>query len=354
MDPKDIGIPIKTDDNINQGVNECLTNNPLNKIDKNIYTVIKSVCKIEHSNEHSKDQGSGFLIKFKKNKKDFYCLMTNEHVVDQEKIKNKEKITIYYDCEIEKREIILDKNKRYINEYTDNNLDITIIQILKEDNINKKYFLLPNNNINNYINKNIYIVQYPNNELSYSKGKIININNNEITHDVSTEYGSSGSPIIIENTKEVIGIHKKRDENIKLNYGDLINYIIKDLEEKKIIKYNDGTYYEGNIIKLKNGYGRLYYNNGNKKYEGNFKNDKFEGKGTYYYENGKIKYDGEWVNDKFEGNGKEYYENGKYYIGEFKLGLKNGKGIQYYKDGNIEYEGYWINNEFQQIKKNIM
>jgi hypothetical protein len=154
MDPKDIGIPIKTDDNINQGVNECLTNNPLNKIDKNIYTVIKSVCKIKHS----KGQGSGFLIKLKKDEKDFYCLMTNEHVVKKEKINNKEKITIYYDCEIEKREIILDKNKRYINEYTDNNLDITIIQILKEDNINKKYFLLPSMGNKNIMDKNVYII----------------------------------------------------------------------------------------------------------------------------------------------------------------------------------------------------
>ena len=226
MDPKDIGIPIKTDDNINQGVNECLTNNPLNKIDKNIYTVIKSVCKIEVSD----GRGSGFLIKFKKNKKDFYCLMTNEHVVDQEKINNKEKITIYYDCEIEKREIILDKNKRYINEYTDNNLDITIIQILKEDNINKKYFLLPNNNINNYINKKIYIIQDPHGCLGYSKGKIIKIYKYEITHDVSTKAGSSGSPIFLENTKFVIGIHKQGDKKKKVNYGVLLYPIIIDLK----------------------------------------------------------------------------------------------------------------------------
>lgn len=48
------------------------------------------------------------------------------------------------------------------------------------------------------------------------------------------------------------------------------------------------------------------------KYEGDWKNDKKNGKGTrsckkigvFTYENGD-KYDGDWVNDKMEGQGKE-------------------------------------------------
>ena len=90
-------------------------------------------------------------------------------------------------------------------------LDVTIIEIKIEDKIKDKYFLLPNINNNiEYINKEIYIVQYPKgNKLSYSEGKIININNNELIHDASTTSGSSGSPILIKNTIEVIGIHKQ-------------------------------------------------------------------------------------------------------------------------------------------------
>ena len=88
---------------------------------------------------------------------------------------------------------------------------MTIIEIKIEDKIKDKYFLLPNINNNiEYINKEIYIVQYPKgNKLSYSEGKIININNNELIHDASTTSGSSGSPILIKNTIEVIGIHKQ-------------------------------------------------------------------------------------------------------------------------------------------------
>ena len=88
---------------------------------------------------------------------------------------------------------------------------MTIIEIKIEDKIKDKYFLLPNINNNiEYINKEIYIVQYPKgNKLSYSEGKIININNNELIHDASTTSGSSGNPILIKNTIEVIGIHKQ-------------------------------------------------------------------------------------------------------------------------------------------------
>ena len=38
----------------------------------------------------------------------------------------------------------------------------------------------------------------------------------------------------------------------------------------------------------KNGEGIEYYENGNKKYEGNFLDDEYEGVGKFFYENGDI------------------------------------------------------------------
>ena len=69
--------------------------------------------------------------------------MTNEHVVAKNLIDSKEKIVIYFDGQNKRREIILNENKRYIRDYRYIDLDVTIIQILKEDNIDKEYFLLP-------------------------------------------------------------------------------------------------------------------------------------------------------------------------------------------------------------------
>ena len=346
-------------------INEGITQNPLNKIDINLYNVIKSVCKIIASNTI----GTGFFIKLYKDNKEFYCLMTNEHIITKDMIDAKQKITIIYDTTNKNKEIILNKDERYIKEYTNMDIDVTIIEIIKEDKIKEKYFLLPNIEDKILLNKNIYIVQYPHGDLSYSKGKILKIEKNEITHDVSTNEGSSGSPIFLENTKGVIGIHKQSYKGKNQNFGDLINLIIIDLKQK--LNYDNGNYYKGDIINNKaNGRGILFNKNGNIIYEGDFVNDKFEGNGIYYNDNGEyyigqfknnlrngkgtlygqynnIIYEGDFIDDNYEGNGKYYYENGDYYIGQWKNSKEHGKGIKYYKNNKIKYEGDFIDGKYE-------
>ena len=104
--------------------------------------------------------------------------MANEHLITKTMIENKEKIVFFYDAQNKRSEIIL--NDRYMKEYTEMGLNITIIEIKKEDNINKKYFLLPYIGEFNLMNKNIFIVQFPQGTLSYSKGKILNVNKFEL------------------------------------------------------------------------------------------------------------------------------------------------------------------------------
>ena len=113
-------------------------------------------------------------------------------------------------------------------------MDFTIVEMIADDKIKDKYFLLPNINNIDYINKDIYIVQFPEGKkLSYSNGKIKDVNNFEIIYDASTKSGSSGSPILIKNTTEVIGIHKQGSNKKKENYGTLINSIIQILNNNK-------------------------------------------------------------------------------------------------------------------------
>ena len=77
------------------------------------------------------------------------------------------------------------------------------------------------------MNINLFIVQYPKDEIEVASGKIIEISNNEIKefkHNIDTDYGSSGSPIIILNTLKVIGIHKEGDKRLPINYGTFIKH----------------------------------------------------------------------------------------------------------------------------------
>lgn len=74
----------------------------------------------------------------------------------------------------------------------------------------------------------------------------------------------------------------------------------------------------------KAGKGKLEYSNGDK-YEGNFKEGKFDGKGKYTF-NGGDSYEGDFVQDKFSGKGKYTFSNGDVYEGDFKNDLFDGKG----------------------------
>ena len=337
--------------NNKERINETIIKgSSIDKIDKHLYTVCKSACKIIVSNTIS----SGFLIKLFRGNNPFYCLMTCEHFIEKEAIKSKEKIEIYYDNEQKQKEIELNENKRYIQNYLYLNIDVIIIEIIKEDNINKKYFLLPNleyiNGYDFFKNKGIYIIQYPNGEdLSHSKGIIKSINNYEFSHLASTKQGSSGSPIFIENTTKVIGIHKQSKKDKSENYGNFIGPIIESL--KKNLKYDKKQYdkdiYFGEFKNEKReGYGKYILENG-ECYIGQWSNDKKHGKGILYNTNGNIKYDGDFVNDKIEGYGKYTYENGNYYIGQFLNDKRHGKGIEYYKNGKIKYEGDFVNDKFE-------
>lgn len=204
-------------------------------IPKNIFGVSRSICKI---NTHNNVYGSGFLIKFSEDDEDnIYYLMTCEHVIKKELINQKATISFSYDNEKKNKEIILDKDKRIIMDFKDLEIDATLIQILKDDNINDGYFLFPEicymDNLNRLINKKIQIPQFPlAGKLSYSEGNLKNIDNFELIHNCSTESCSSGSPLILQDSINIIGIHKSSDSRRKENYADSIAPIFDFIQDK--------------------------------------------------------------------------------------------------------------------------
>ena len=175
-----------------EGVKENMLENTLLKVDSNISKVSKSICKIRIETSLETKLGKGFLLRFPIDQEAFYCFVSNEHVISKDIINNEDYIYISYDSEFKSAKIKLDKNKRYIKSFKD--IDISIVEIIEEDNIFRDYFLFPEleERINNgLININIYIPQYiEGNELKNVKGIIKEINNNEFTYLVSNFEGS--------------------------------------------------------------------------------------------------------------------------------------------------------------------
>jgi hypothetical protein len=75
--------------------NEMLINNNMIPMD-NVYDICKATIKIIIKNNRI---GSGFFLKFERNNKNFYCIMTNQHVIKPNMVKNKEEIVIIYENE---------------------------------------------------------------------------------------------------------------------------------------------------------------------------------------------------------------------------------------------------------------
>ena len=91
--------------------------------------------------------------------------------------------------------------------------------------------------------KDIIIPKYPGGEeLSIGFGSILKINQNIIHHSVSTDYGSSGSPIISQKDFKVIGIHNLRKNDLNKNNGVFMKNIILSIQKMKEEKNIDMTY----------------------------------------------------------------------------------------------------------------
>ena len=232
--------------------------------EKILFQMKNCICKIY---KDKGETGTGFFCKipYPNQSKLLKVLITNNHVLNEDDLKNNNiiKYTLKDDEEI--RKIIIDDNKRKI--YTSKELDISFIEIKEnEDNINE-YLEIDEEIINKnkeyiettYKNKSIYILHYPlGKDIVVSYGNLDKINNEQINHFCNTLNGSSGSPILSLDTLKVIGIHcgSNKDENENCNKGIFIKYPIKEFngQNKKIFtlsyKFYPGYFKYNSYIKI--------------------------------------------------------------------------------------------------------
>ena len=133
--------------------------------------------------------------------------------------------------------------------------------------------------------------------------------------------------IFKNNKREGQGILLRPDgtKYIGMYKNDLQEGLGKNItkEGKELIAF----YKEGKVLM---GKSIMYYNEPNIeqmhftiKYEGDYKNNKREGKGIFLMDNGD-KYEGEFQKDKLNGNGKYIWNDGDIYEGGFKDNCKEG------------------------------
>ena len=183
-------------------------------------------------------------------------LMTNNHVLGENSIKNGEIIKYSLNNNKINMQITIDESRIT---YTNKKYDITIIEIKEKDGINKDSFLeidnqIFNNNPNEcFRDKAVYLLHYPKGyEIKRADGLIKFIKESNIEHYINSEKGSSGAPILNLKNSKVIGIHKgAAKEGQNWNVGTLLKGPIEELRNIiKIKKQNIINKIDENIQKI--------------------------------------------------------------------------------------------------------
>ena len=228
--------------------NEIFLDNSINPISIESLKIIEeqminSVCQIY---KKTGEKGTGFFCKIPFEEGKFLpMLITNNHILNQEDIKEGE-ISISWNNQLFLKKISFSPKRK---KFTDKQLDITFIELLKSEIKEFQFLELDklidtNENFLNevYKNKSIYTPNYQSGEnVLVSFGMISEIINNDINHSCNTQCGSSGSPIISLTTHKVIGIHCANYKNKSFNTGTFIKFGIIKFQQQfksKTEKYN--------------------------------------------------------------------------------------------------------------------
>ena len=191
---------------------------------------MKSVCKIITKCGFRTTSGTGFFINISNSKK---YIVTANHIIDniKQEYKNSEiEIQIYNNKKMKINLI----NRYYLSLRIP--IDIALIEIKDTDEIyNDVTFLYYDLNYEKkyeiYKDGYIFTIEHINGEnAACASGQIIDIRDNEFSHTIPTDLGSSGCPIILLNNSinviHVIGIHTSKDIVKLINYGTFIGEIL--------------------------------------------------------------------------------------------------------------------------------
>ena len=206
---------------------------PYEVIQVMLHQMRKTICKIGINDV----KGTGFFCKipFPDLNNMLRVLITNNHIINRNLLFKKD-TKMWIGIKEETDYKVLNLNNRI--KYTNEEFNITIIEIKDEDKINSfleldealiKDIIMNSNKNNKFIEETIYAMQYLEGRLSVSFGildKIYVDRKYKFIHKCCKNRGSGGSPILNINNNKVIGLHC--EGNIRYNKGIFLNYPIKE------------------------------------------------------------------------------------------------------------------------------
>ncbi|AXG72232.1 MORN repeat protein [Kordia sp. SMS9] len=151
------------------------------------------------------------------------------------------------------------------------------------------------------------------------------------------EYNGDNLMIFTDKSKN-IGFYN--DYKTKKTYQ--LNYRNGKVISKKELQYNKSTTCV--VGNCSNGVGIYEYSNST--YMGTFKNGKRDGFGYLFFKEGESSYIGEFYNNNYHGLGTYSRSEFDYYMGYYQNGKPHGQGVQYYSKNNYK-AGNWVNGSLQ-------
>ena len=349
---------------------------PLKFLNKNsvLYSILTlyDIDKIEEKNIISYFVGTTNPLLMNYNKIEFDCIIN----LDDDKITFNKKINSNLLHLGKKESFIMDKLKKECKSlFTDDNMEDMDdnwmldkdeskinkrnVKKSKREKVERKSVYLQNNNDNfsvfegsdDYI-RNLFIKYITNFlsdiQLSQHISKVENLDNEKKLSkikDVLNDY----------NCNFIYNWITKTQNFLFWNYehGDKLWCLSPHLKKCKNVKkfYENGDIYEGEVsFGEPNKKGKLDFTIKEIPYTyvGEFSNGIKEGNGNLFSKDNLFNYDGEWKNDKYDGFGA-LYDHGEKYTGDFKEGKFHGTGNLYKVNGDI-YEGEFFEGNIKKGK----